>query len=213
MSNKNIYYSQTRSELLQFIDKGKNKVLEIGCGEGNTLLELKNAGKAKYTAGIDIHRPSIRKASKVVDLTIVGNIEELVLPFQKEVFDYIILADVLEHLIDPWSRLGILKSYLKPGGAFIISVPNIRNINVIKDLILKNNWRYDDKGILDRTHLRFFTHNSIVEILENEGLIIETERDNSPELNRFTKIVDWISGGRVAPFYVVQFLIKAVKTV
>ncbi len=72
----------------------------------------------------------------------------------KKIFDYIILGDVLEHLIDPWKIVNELKQYLKKDGYLVSSIPNIMHVSVLRNLVL-GNFTYEDSGILDKTHLRF----------------------------------------------------------
>ena len=91
------------------------------------------------------------------------------IPYEKDTFDYIILADVLEHLHDPERILQKLLPYLKEDGSILCSVPNILNRHVISGL-LRGKLEYQDAGILDRTHLRFFTMDSIVRVFERCGM-------------------------------------------
>ncbi|MGI5828252.1 MAG: class I SAM-dependent methyltransferase [Patescibacteria group bacterium] len=205
------YYSQVRSDLFPFIAQGKHKILDVGCGEGKTLAELKKLGKAWYTAGIDICPEAVARAKKVLDKALVGDIENISLPWAKDYFDYIILADVLEHLTDPWTTVHQLKKNLKNDGFLIVSVPNIRNITILKNLIFDKDWTYRDRGILDKTHLRFFTLKTIQALLKNEGFSILEVRENLPQLNKPKRFLNQLVGGRLKPWYVVQYLIKARK--
>lgn len=87
-------------------------------------------------------------------------------------FDYIICGDVLEHLYDPKEVLRVLRTFLKKDGYFIISLPNISNA-LIKAQILTDNFIYTDTGLLDRTHIRFFSHKTIPTFLAENNLLIE----------------------------------------
>lgn len=86
--------------------------------------------------------------------------------FDKASFDYIVCADVLEHLIDPWKVLTELVTYLKPSGRLVVSIPNVRHWSVWFPLILRGRWEYRDVGIMDKTHLRFFTRVTGVKLIE-----------------------------------------------
>lgn len=147
-------------------------ILEIGCGSGYLLRELQKKG-CRIT-GIEIDPVAAEKA-KVVGLKIIaGDIEEektlgLV---GREKFNTIILADVLEHLRDPESVLGKLVKYLKDNGQIIISVPNIGFLTSRLRLML-GQFDYSDWGIMDRTHLRFFTKDTISTLVKNSGLKVE----------------------------------------
>ena len=96
------------------------------------------------------------------------DIEETELSFQQEFFDYIILGDVLEHLYNPQKVLENIKPYLKVGGKIVASIPNIQHWSIIEEL-LKGNWTYADAGILDKTHLNFFTRNEIFNLFDKTG--------------------------------------------
>ena len=80
--------------------------------------------------------------------------------------------DVLEHLVDPYSLLCSLKAKLSPGGLIVASIPNIRYYRALVDLVIHGNWDYKDHGILDKTHLRFFTFKSITKTFESLGFEI-----------------------------------------
>ena len=97
------------------------------------------------------------------------------LPYHKEFFDYIIFGDVLEHLREPEQILKKMESYLIPGGHIITSIPNIMNAQVIFEL-LHGYFTYQDSGILDRTHLRFFTEKEIYSMFTRAGYRIDEMR-------------------------------------
>jgi SAM-dependent methyltransferase len=119
--------------------------------------------------------PEIAERAKCkLDKVICGDIETLELSFPEQYFDYIIAADVLEHLRDPWATISKLKFFLKKGGSFIASIPNIRYWRIIRDLFFKGEWKYCDSGTLDDTHLRFFTKKSICELFSDGFDNIET---------------------------------------
>jgi len=212
MSNPNSYFNRVRDDIIALVERGDNSILEIGCGEGNTLRKLKTEGKATHVVGIDIHETSINKAKKYLDQAILGDIEKMKFDFKCNHFDYIIAADVLEHLRDPQRTLKKLIGYLKPDGFIIVSVPNIRNITILKNLILHDRWEYADKGILDKTHLRFFTKGSFTELANELNLKIIDYKFSSPDLSKPIKLFNFILRGKLAPFYVVQHIFKLQKS-
>lgn len=103
---------------------------------------------------------------------------------QNEKFDIIFLSDVLEHMVNPGEVLTGLKHFLKPGGRFIMSIPNVAMYWVRWELLC-GRWDMQGGGILDRTHLRFFTHKTMREMIDASGLKIEKERPSGGYLERF----------------------------
>jgi SAM-dependent methyltransferase len=161
------YFSTIREDIIALVPYGKHKVLEFGCGNGDTLLRLKKLGKAKEIVGVDIYPGSV-----FLDNFIEGDIETLVLPYPQGYFDIIICADILEHLIDPWESLKNMRNFLNANGTIIISVPNIREIKTMFTIFFRGDFKYQDKGILDKTHLRFFCKKNIIDMVQNTDLKI-----------------------------------------
>ncbi|MEF9991454.1 MAG: methyltransferase domain-containing protein [Romboutsia sp.] len=166
-------YSLTfRTEIFDriVIDKSKHvNILEIGCACGATLLKLQNIYKDSSLYGMDISKESIAIAKYIDDVKAEqADIESEDVSFEENKFDLIVLLDVLEHLRDPWAVLKKLKKSLKEDGQIIISLPNIMHISIINNLI-QGRWDYKESGILDATHLRFFTLKSITELFQGIG--------------------------------------------
>ena len=169
-SNKTSAYFETpRQEMLDFIPTNIKSVLEIGCGAGAFGALVKQQRSCQYT-GVELMSQAAEIARTLLDEVVVANIETTALPFPKESFDCLICNDVLEHLVDPWAMLKMLTSFLKPGGYIVISLPNVRFSEVVKDLLIRKRWEYQDQGVLDRTHLRFFTESSVRSLLETNGI-------------------------------------------
>jgi len=167
------YFGTPRAEMLEFVPQNVESILEIGCGAGAFGALVKQHRNCKYT-GVELTDNASEKASKLLDRVIVANIENSTLPFQPGAFDCLILNDILEHLIDPWKILKELTLYLKPGGYVVISVPNVRFSEVIKDLVFRKKWEYREQGVLDQTHLRFFTESSLRELCFSAALEVIT---------------------------------------
>jgi SAM-dependent methyltransferase len=171
------YYSHLRTPLLDLIDKTPNRVLEIGCASGQTLSYLKSKG-SELTVGVEIF-PEVAKLAETrigVDRVIIGSIEELNLDYPENYFDLIIVGFVIEHVSDPWSVMKKLCSLLTKDGQLIGSLPNVRHISVLLPLIFLGRWKYVEEGIMDWTHLRFFTKSTIVDLLRETGFqIIDAE--------------------------------------
>ncbi len=85
----------------------------------------------------------------------------------------ILALDVLEHLVDPWTVVAKLDRLLRPGGVLVASIPNVRHHSVVVPLLFKGGWRYLPMGPLDRTHLRFFTRSTAIELVETSGMRVD----------------------------------------
>jgi len=200
--NKNqAYFKHIRKDIIVLVPEDSNRVLDIGCGAGEMLLELKRLGKASEVVGVDVVEMDQR--SKLDDF-INGDIEAMDLPY-KEHFDVIICADLLEHLVDPWGALRKIKGYLKQDGRIILSIPNFRDFKTILKVI-KGDVGYEDFGILDKTHLRFFAKKNIVELVEGAGLKVDRI---SYELYQKRKLLDTVTLGLFKDFLVMQYIVVA----
>lgn len=165
------YFGTPRREMLDFIPEGVKSVLEIGCGSGAFGALVKQERGCRYT-GVELMEQAASQARSKLDEVLVANIEQSSLPFPQASFDCLVCNDVLEHLIDPWSTLNTLVKYLQPGGYVVASLPNVRFSEVVKDLVFRKRWDYQNEGVLDRTHLRFFTESSMRSLFESSGLEI-----------------------------------------
>lgn len=154
------YHSLIRKDVLRICPPGlAKKVLEIGCGTGETLAYMKRMGLAKHVTGIERSSACVGRVNPDVDAFLHMDAEQFE---PNEQYSGILLLDVLEHLVEPFVLLKRLVSCLAPNGYILISIPNIRNLGILKSLIFHGEWEYQDSGILDRTHLRFFTYASFL---------------------------------------------------
>lgn len=211
------YSTFIRQEIIGLLQEDKDRpirVLEVGCACGATLLEIKNQYKNAEIYGIELNENSAKIAECFADVR-AENIENTKLSYDEEFFDYIIFADVLEHLYDPALVLENMKKYLKKDGCIITSIPNVMHYSVIKEL-LSGNWTYQDSGILDRTHVRFFTLNEVVNLFGNLDYKINhigaTNVGINAEDEELISYLTKING--VAPkdqFQAYQYIVKAAK--
>jgi 2-polyprenyl-3-methyl-5-hydroxy-6-metoxy-1,4-benzoquinol methylase len=146
------------------------EVLEVGCSAGYFGESLKRLGH--YVVGVEPDQISAEKAADVLDEVYCGFVESFFDANAGRAFDVISFGDVLEHLADPLSVLKVAKRFLKPDGRLIVSVPNVAHASV-RAMLLGGKWTYSDLGILDRTHLRFFTKTDLIALLEDAGFDIE----------------------------------------
>lgn len=165
------YFSHERSELVAQVDEGARRVLDVGCGTGNISAAIKRNRHAMEIWGIELVPEVARQAEKnpALDRVICGDAAQAIKDLEPGSFSHIVAGDVLEHLEDPWSVLAGLYRCLEPGGKFISSIPNIRNLSFLFQLFVLGRFKYKDSGVLDRTHLRFFTRKDIQLMFEGAG--------------------------------------------
>ncbi len=162
------YYCNDRFEMIKFLPKNSKRILDIGCGNGtfaNALMEM----SYEEVWGIELIKAEAIKAQESLYKVFVGSCEKHIDELPNNYFDAIYFNDVLEHLVDPYSVLKRLKNKLSDNGVIISSIPNIRYYHVLYNLLFKKEFEYKSHGILDKTHLRFFTKNSIRNMYENLG--------------------------------------------
>lgn len=168
-SKSDTYYNQGRPSIVSRVADGPHRILDLGCGSGAVGRRLQELGRAAQIVGVEIFPEAARAAARSYTKMHVGDIEHMELPYGAE-FDYVLCGDILEHLKDPYAVVARIRGWLKPGGTFICSVPNVRHWGVLMSLIFAGEWRYRDAGIMDRTHLRFFTRRSSVRMIQDAGL-------------------------------------------
>jgi SAM-dependent methyltransferase len=165
------YYEDPRTDIQALVRPVGCRILDVGCGSGCLAAALKQAGAA-YVAGIERQPAAIVEARGRLDILVEGDILTAPLPFGVEEFDYIIFADVLEHVAEPEAAIHRVLPFLRPTGRVLVSVPNMRFYLVLLRLIA-DRWSYTDHGIRDRTHLRIFTRRSLEAMLVSCGLNVE----------------------------------------
>jgi 2-polyprenyl-3-methyl-5-hydroxy-6-metoxy-1,4-benzoquinol methylase len=203
------YYTRLRPEIVDMVPSGCRTVLDVGCGTGALGRHLKERGVAEV-CGIELSHHAASEAKAVLDRVIEGNVELIDMPFKEGYFDCIICADVLEHLCDPWVALSKLKRLLKQDGVIVASIPNVGFHRVVRGLI-KGRWRYADSGVLDKSHLRFFTWESMETLFQDSGFTIErVYRKVDSGLNM--KLLNLILFNRIKESLVMQYIIRARRT-
>jgi 2-polyprenyl-3-methyl-5-hydroxy-6-metoxy-1,4-benzoquinol methylase len=165
MKEANNYYKQARPEVISFVPTNIRSILDVGCGEG-TFLKLVKEKTGAETWGIEVINEVAEIAKTNIDRIFIGNVEEVLNSIPDTYFDCITFNDVLEHLVDPAEILKKVKSKLSKNGIVVASIPNVRYIYNLYDIIIKKDWEYKDSGILDYTHYRFFTKKSAQRMFE-----------------------------------------------
>lgn len=169
------YYESKREDMLKYIPQNTKTTLEFGCGFGGFSSLLKERFNTESWA-VEINKEAAQDAAKKLDKVINDDAAKSLYIIPDSYFDCIILFDILEHLLDPFSLLCTLKTKLTKKGVIIASIPNVRYYRTLFDLVVHGNWDYKDHGILDKTHLRFFTYKSIIKMfnfLDFQIMLIE----------------------------------------
>ncbi len=158
--------------MVPFIPNGVETILDVGCSRGLFGASLKRANPSWRLFGIEPDPATAAEVGDHYESVTCGYFPDD-LPDNSH-YDCVVLNDVLEHVVDPWSMLATAVNRLTPGGHIVASIPNVRHYIVVRDLLLRGRWEYADWGVLDRTHLRFFTRSSIAKLFTGAGLEIET---------------------------------------
>lgn len=199
------YHDLVRYDVLPVIPQAAGRVLDVGGGIGATSVHLKEQGRADHICVVDILEegflPGVDR-HVTADLNASGAFAGI-----GETFDTILCLDVLEHLVDPWSVMQRLTSLLNPAGVIVASLPNIRHWDVVYPLVVKGTFDLADAGLLDRTHMRWFTRKSAVELLTSSGLSIQHIEGRLAA--RRWKIANALTLGRMRGLFELQYLIRA----
>jgi UDP-2,4-diacetamido-2,4,6-trideoxy-beta-L-altropyranose hydrolase len=203
---------------VQFItekEDAKLCVLEVGCDCGANLLKIKNDYPNAKLYGLEINPSSAQIAASIAEVQ-TGNIEEYNMDWGDIRFDYIIFGDVLEHLHDPVGTLNYCRNFLTEEGRVLLSVPNLMHFSVLSELI-RGNFTYQDVGLLDRTHIHFFTRKEVMRMLYQAGFeaeVMNMKLVNGEGSDRefVRKLVELSEGASCeADFYTFQYFVKAKK--
>ena len=218
------YDDKPRTELIDLITEPPHRVLEIGCGTGATGLALKQKFQDIEYVGVEPDEGAAKIAQTRLDRVLFSDIEKVQLDtigLNKEYFDLIICADVLEHLYDPWKILFSLRNNITPDGKILASIPNIQHISIINNL-LNDHWTYSKYGLLDATHIRFFTLSEIIKMFSGTGYkMVQCSHITQPEIESVKKWPADLDFGKVvlknvtrdeaSKFFVFQYFIIAQK--
>lgn len=197
------YYSYQRREILPLLPHAATNILEIGAATGQTLRWMKAIYPSAMTTGVELNGALADELCRNADVAIIGNINECFPQLKR--YDLILLLDVLEHLIDPATVLRSVRQLLNPGGQVIVSVPNIAHLSVTIPLLFGRRFTYQDAGILDRTHLKFFVEDTAVKLL-NEANFHVTKGLLAGPKGRKAKIIDRISFGLLRHHLTTQYI-------
>lgn len=170
MPENSVYYSQTRGEVAQFLPARYEKVLEIGCGAGNFRANLDE--NCEYW-GVEPVRAVAAEAEKHLTKVLNGTFDEVYEQLPDDYFDLVICNDVIEHIADTDDFLKNVKAKMTKDSYIVGSIPNVRELNNLIGMLFKKDWEYKEAGILDKTHLKFFTEKSLKKTFKANGFTIE----------------------------------------
>ncbi len=207
-----LYFDNVRAEIEPLLPARAERVLDIGCGAGATLQWLKQSGRSGHGVGIEMMESAATVARTRVDEVHVGDANALIdTVLAPRSFDLVLCLDVLEHLVDPWAFVARAQQVLKPGGRMIASLPNVRHLRVVLPLLLAGRWRYEASGILDRTHLRFFTRESALALMSTDGLRVTEWRRRLPPHGSKAGLLNLASLGLARDLVTMSYLIASVR--
>lgn len=174
MNNYNQSYIGLRKDIIKYINGKSNMILDVGCATGVNGKFLLDQELAEIVVGIEYDQHMAKDASNHNTKVFCGDLNDS--NFRQKIlkedyrFDYILFGDVLEHLYDPLKVLTELKTMLNPNGSIIISLPNIGHIELFVQVFMKGTWPKNERGIFDKTHLRWFTRKDVFSLVEDAEL-------------------------------------------
>ena len=193
------YFAGARVEFVEALPNLPDaSILEIGCGSGGTGRLAIARGKCARYCGVELDERAAIEATKHLHQVVHGNVEAIELPWPHSFFDGLILSEVLEHLVDPWSTLRRLKSLLKPSSIVLAGFPKVAHHRVIR-MLMRGEWTLAESGVMDYTHLRWFTPKTYRRLFEDTGyevLAIEGIGLDGPKTRIASKLLfgccDWL---------------------
>jgi 2-polyprenyl-3-methyl-5-hydroxy-6-metoxy-1,4-benzoquinol methylase len=204
------YFSGVRADILAELPKDPAaRILEIGCATGGTGEAALATGRAGFYRGVEFDPESAERARPLLTDVVCANVETIDPALIADSYDVLILSEVLEHLIDPWGVMKTLAPFVKPGGRVFASSPNISHHRVIRAL-LAGRFDYEAAGVMDRTHVRWFTPASYRALFEEAGFETLSVGPLAP-YPRKARLINRLSGGRLAHLFQLQIMYKGRK--
>jgi SAM-dependent methyltransferase len=197
------YFRAARADYVAAMpDDPSASVLELGCSDGGTGALALASGKCGRYVGVEIAPEAAARARPRLTQVIVGDIERMALDLPPASFDALVMSEVLEHLVDPWSVVAQLGALVRPGGLVFASSPNVAHLDMVRRL-LRGRWDLEDAGVMDRTHLRWFTPATFREMFEAAGFETLRVGPIKPFGGR-KRLISRLTGGRFDHLMITQ---------
>jgi 2-polyprenyl-3-methyl-5-hydroxy-6-metoxy-1,4-benzoquinol methylase len=203
------YYKFVRRDIEPLLPAAAKRVLDVGAGVGGTSRWLKARYADAYCIALEGNRDLVDSLRQNVDEAHIVDLNGP-LPDVGPV-DLILFLDVLEHLLDPEKVLAELTRRMLAGGTVIVSLPNVAHLSVSFPLLLTGSFEYRDAGILDRTHLRFFTRKTAVELVNKAGLTV-TQGLRTGLFGPRSRVIDGLTFGAVRDHLTKQYVMACRRT-
>lgn len=200
MNTSNPYYQQNRSEILKLIDTLPRHVLDIGCGKGGVASMLRQNFNEVSIVGFDKYKDDTFNYNDIFKSFYNFDLSNEWPDIDYSIFDYVLILDVLEHLVDPGEVLAKLARILTKGARVIISLPNFHAYSNLYEIIKSGRFPYKESGILDRTHLRFYGKEDARDLIRAHFDINTLMHHYLPPRSQLNKTIGLIFGEQYAAY-------------
>ena len=189
-----VYGDTPNPDVLRGLGRLDGRLLDVGCGSGAWAPLLRSSG-ARTLVALEPSPAAYALVSQRYDHAVPGTLEDTDLQaLGGHPFDVLIVADVLEHVLDPWAALRTLGSWAAPGARLAVSVPNLRFFKLIGNLVLRGEFEYEPWGVRDWTHVRWYTRRSLSRMLAASGWTPETwVATNTPKGRAVARVSDTLA--------------------
>jgi len=206
--NESSYFMHDRPEVLSLVDRPVTMALDVGCGSAHFAAAIKQRTGATVW-GIEPSTRAADAARSRIDRVLEGTFEQVKGELPVHAFDAIFLNDVLEHMVDPWDALHKMRGLLQANGRIYASIPNVLFAESLLQILRSRDWRYTAAGILDITHLRFFTRTSILRLFDDTGYRVERIVPLNSIHSWKWSLLNWVSRGYFTDFLPMQYGVLA----
>jgi 2-polyprenyl-3-methyl-5-hydroxy-6-metoxy-1,4-benzoquinol methylase len=201
------YHARVRTEVLDLVPEGPNRVLDVGGGIGASAAWLKSVGKCDHAVVVDLVADNCLPE---IDAGYGGNLEDPALlqrvASEQGKMDVILCLDVLEHVTDPWAVVKHCHDILNPGGVIVTSIPNMRHYSLVLPLVFRGKFDLTDSGIRDRTHLRWFVKDTAIDLMTSSGL--KLDHVEGKIYGRKKNLLNTLTLGLFREFLFLQYFIR-----